>query len=54
MPAPASIDTAVLRAELERLRSRYDSGAVSLAVFATIRELETAIAWAEHRCEARP
>lgn len=45
--------TAALRSELEWLRSRYDSGKVSPAVFAVIREIETTIAWAEHR-EVRP
>jgi hypothetical protein len=41
--------TAALRAELARLRARYDCAAVSPAIYAVIRALETAIAWAEHR-----
>jgi hypothetical protein len=49
---PAS--TAALRTELAWLRSRYDDGKVSPAVFAVIREIETAIAWIEHSREARP
>ena len=46
--------TASLRAELCWLCARYDDGMVSPAVFAVIREIETSIAWAEHRREARP
>jgi hypothetical protein len=38
-----------LRFELEQLRTRYDSGAVSPAVYQVVRELETEIAWAQHR-----
>jgi hypothetical protein len=49
---PAS--TTALRAELEWLRSRYDHDKVSPAVFAVIREIETSIAWTEHRREVRP
>ena len=45
--------TSTLRAELTLLRARYDSGAVSVAVYKVIRELEIDIAWAEHR-EVRP
>jgi hypothetical protein len=41
--------TADLRAELALLRARYDSGAVSPAIYRVIREIETALAWAEHR-----
>jgi hypothetical protein len=37
-----------LRFELEMLRARYDSGAISPAVFQVVRELETELAWAEH------
>jgi hypothetical protein len=46
--------TACLRDELRWLRTRYDDGKVSPAVFAIIREIEIAIAWAEHRREVRP
>lgn len=38
-----------LRAELRWLRARYDSDKVSPGVYATIKELETQIAWAEFR-----
>jgi hypothetical protein len=37
-----------LRDELRWLRSRYDGGKVSPAVFAVIRDLETEIAWRQH------
>jgi hypothetical protein len=37
------------RAELARLRSRYDDGAVSPAIYAVIRKLEADIAWQEHQ-----
>jgi hypothetical protein len=40
--------TAALRAELEWLRTCYDYGTISPAVFAVIREIETDIAWIEH------
>jgi hypothetical protein len=46
--------TAALRSELAALRARYDDGAISPAVFAVIREIETDISWAEHRREVRP
>jgi hypothetical protein len=39
--------TAALREELETLKARYDSGAVPIALFAVIRQLETEIAWRE-------
>jgi hypothetical protein len=45
--------TAALRSELEWLRARYDDGKVSPAVYAVIKDIETNIAWAEHR-EVRP
>jgi hypothetical protein len=45
--------TASLRAELCWLCARYDDVKVSPAVFAVIREIETSIAWTEHRREAR-
>jgi hypothetical protein len=44
--------TARLRDELAWLRSRYDDGAISPAVLVVLRELEVAIAWAEHHREA--
>ncbi len=46
--------TAELRAELAVLRARYDGGAVSPAIYAVIRSIETTIAWAEHRQVRRP
>jgi len=38
-----------LRGELSILVARYDSGAVSPAVYAVIRAIESDIAWLEHR-----
>jgi hypothetical protein len=38
-----------LRLELALLRSRYDYGAVSPALYAVIRMLEIDIAWTEHQ-----
>jgi hypothetical protein len=38
-----------LRAALEWVRARHDSGALSPAVFAVIRMLETELAWLAHR-----
>jgi hypothetical protein len=40
-----------LRSELALLRSRYDAGAVPLAVYRVIRGLEVELAWLE---PARP
>jgi hypothetical protein len=40
--------TAEARAMLQMLRARYDGGAVAPAIYKTIRELESDIAWAEH------
>jgi hypothetical protein len=37
-----------LRAELAYLRARYDHGAVSPAVYETIKQIETKLAWSEH------
>ena len=37
------------REELAQLRARYDSSQVSLAVYQVIRQLETDLAWTEHR-----
>jgi hypothetical protein len=34
-----------LRAELELLRARYDSGAVPLTVYAVIKQMECELAW---------
>jgi hypothetical protein len=38
-----------VRAELLHLRARYDDGAVQPGVYEAIKELETTIAWLEHR-----
>ena len=37
-----------LQFELEMLRARYNSGAISPAVYQVIRKLETELAWHEH------
>jgi hypothetical protein len=53
-PSTTSTSTAaLLRFELAVLRARYDDGAVSPAVYQIIRQIESDIAWAEHR-EVRP
>ena len=41
------------REELEWLRSRYDSGAVSDAIYVTIRQLEIDLSWAQHKRQRR-
>jgi hypothetical protein len=40
---------AALRMEWQMLRARYDDGAMSPAIYNVIKELETDIAWLEHR-----
>jgi hypothetical protein len=45
-------DIRALRDELEALRARHDTGAVPAATYDVIRELETTIAWAEHRARS--
>ena len=40
--------TAELREQLGALRARYDWGAVSPAVYAAIKSIETDVAWREH------
>jgi hypothetical protein len=37
-----------LRDELRWLRSRYDGGKVSPAVFAVVKSIETEFSWREH------
>jgi hypothetical protein len=37
------------RTELALLRAKYDSGAVSLGIYAVIKNLECEIAWLEHQ-----
>jgi hypothetical protein len=48
-PSTTASSTAALRSELEWLRARYDDGKVSPGVFTVIKDIETNIAWAEHR-----
>jgi hypothetical protein len=38
-----------IRAQLAQLQARYDSRAVSPAIFSAIRLLEVEISWLEHR-----
>jgi hypothetical protein len=42
------VDIPQARADLEWLKGRYDGGAVSAAVYTTIKRIESDIAWAEH------
>ena len=42
------VDIPQARADLEWLKGRYDGGAVSAAIFVTIKKIETDIAWSEH------
>ena len=42
-------DVRLLRSELEALWARYDGGAVSPAIYATIKQLEAEIAWLDQR-----
>jgi hypothetical protein len=42
-----------LRAELAHLRARYDHGVVSPEVYGVIRELESELAWLEHRARVK-
>ena len=48
-----SAETAMLRAELLMLKSRYDCYAFSPAIYAVVREIETEISWIEHGRAAR-
>ena len=41
----------ILRHQLAWLRARYDDGAISTGVYATIKTIETEIAWHDHRAE---
>ena len=43
-----SAETAMLRAELMMLKSRYDCYAFSPAIYGVVRNLETEISWIEH------
>jgi len=45
----ATSSTTALHGELNWLRGRYDCGAVAPAVYVTIKQLETALAWREHQ-----
>ena len=42
-------DVRLLRSELEALWARYDGGAVSPAIYATIKQLEAEIARLDHQ-----
>jgi hypothetical protein len=52
-PLAAGISNWALRCELVQQRARYDDGAIPLAIFNVIRELEVDISWLEHRREVR-
>jgi hypothetical protein len=43
-----------LRAALQWVRARYDGGALSPAVYAVIRMIETELSWLAHRGEVEP
>jgi hypothetical protein len=43
-----TVDIPQSRADREWLLSRYDSGAMSVAVYSTIKKIECEISWAEH------
>jgi hypothetical protein len=47
--AHADQPTPSTRAQLDALKARYDSEKVSPAIFAVVKELETQIAWQQHR-----
>jgi hypothetical protein len=47
-------DAGLLRDQLQAVRARHDSGAVSPAMYATIKQLEQDIAWAEHNVKEKP
>ena len=36
------------RVQLQMLQARYDESAISPAIYAVIKQIETDIAWAEH------
>jgi hypothetical protein len=42
-----------LQEQLAYLRARYDSGAVSPAIYQAIKKLETDVAWLEHTARER-
>jgi hypothetical protein len=46
---PKAVQAAELRWRLLHLRARYDDGAVAPAVYRVIREIETYLAWLQHR-----
>jgi hypothetical protein len=46
---PKAVQAAELLWRLLRLRARYDDGAVAPAVYRVIREIETYLAWLQHR-----
>ena len=44
----------LLRHQLAWLRARYDDGAIPPGIFTTIKEIETEIAWHDHRASINP
>ena len=48
-----SIETAMLRAELLMLKTRYDYYAFSPAVYAVVKNIETEVSWIEHKLWVR-
>jgi hypothetical protein len=46
---PKAVQAAELLWRLLRLRARYDDGAVAPPVYRVIREIETYLAWLQHR-----
>ena len=47
-----SAETAMLRAELLMLKSRYDCYAFSPAIYAVVKNIETEVSWIEHKGRA--
>jgi hypothetical protein len=44
----------ILRHQLAWLRARYDNGAISPGIYATIKTVETEIAWHDHAKHTNP
>jgi hypothetical protein len=44
-----STETAMLRAELLMLKTRYDYYAFSAAIYAVVKNIETEVSWIEHK-----
>jgi hypothetical protein len=43
----------IARSELAHLRARYDSGAISPAIYAAIKRLEQDVGWLEHTAKEK-